>query len=312
MNLRFLRTFVAIADNAGFARAAARLNLTQSAASRQIQSLEDELGLRLFARIGRNARLTPEGEDLLVRSRQLLFDAAALGQRASALKTGEVGVLRVGATPQVIENLLADFLSRYSKRHPGVEVHLVEDGGSRLPGRLERGDVDVAVMPAGEDRFAGRVLYPMHVLAVLPLSHRLSRRVVLDVTDLADEPLLRLNSSFASHGWFEAACHVAHIRPRVLLESVSPQTLIALARTGHGVAVVPSPVRIPRAGVRAAMLVHRGVSIGRWTVAAWDAQRFLAPYAVQFVEELVDHCRRSYPGHEYSRHAALLPRPQER
>ena len=213
MNLRFLRTFVAIADNAGFARAAARLNLTQSAASRQIQALEDELGLRLFARIGRSVRLTPEGEDLLVRSRQLLFDAEALGQRASALKTGEVGVLRVGATPQVIESLLADFLLRYRKRHGGVEVHLVEDGGSRLPGRLERGDIDVALMPAGEDRFSSRLLYPMHVLAVLPQGHRLSRRAVLDVTELADEPLLRLNSSFASHGWFEAACQVAHIRP---------------------------------------------------------------------------------------------------
>src|SRR3954452_9704472 len=110
-NFRFLRTFVAIADNAGFARAAARLNLTQSAASRQIQALEDELGLRLFARIGRNAPLTPEGEDLLLRGRRLLVDAEAISQRARALKTGNVGLLRVGATPQVIDNLLADLLS---------------------------------------------------------------------------------------------------------------------------------------------------------------------------------------------------------
>ena len=152
----------------------------------------------------------------------------------------------------------------------------------------------------------------MHVLAVLPQSHRLSRRAVLDVTELADEPLLRLSSTFASHGWFEAACQIAHIRPRVLLESVAPQTLIALARTGHGVAVVPSPVRIPRTGVRAVVILHRGVSIGRWTVAAWDSQRFLSPYAMKFIEELIDHCRRSYPGHEYSRRAPLLPRPQER
>jgi DNA-binding transcriptional LysR family regulator len=311
MNLRFLRTFVAIADNAGFARAAARLNLTQSAASRQIQALEDELGLRLFVRIGRSVRLTREGEDLLVRSRQLLFDAEALGQRASALKTGEVGVLRVGATPQAIESLLAGFLLRYRKRHGGVEVHLVEDGGSRLPGRLERGDIDVALMPAGEDRFSSRLLYPMNVLAVVAQGHRLGRRAVLDVTELADEPLLRLNSTFASHGWFEAACQVAHIRPRVLFESVAPQTLIALARAGHGVAVVPSPVRIPRTGVRVAVVAHRGVSIGRWTVAAWDSQRFSPPYAVQFVEELVDHCRRNYPGHEYSGRAPLLPRPRE-
>jgi LysR family transcriptional regulator, cyn operon transcriptional activator len=311
VNLRFLRTFVAIVDHAGFARAAARLHLTQSAASRQIQALEDELGLRLFARIGRNARLTPEGEDLLIRSRRLLFDAEALGQRASALKTGEVGVLRVGATPQVIENLLADFLPRYRKRHAGVEIHLVEDGGSRLPGRLERGDIDIALMPAGEDRFHGRPLFPFHVLAVMPQRHRLSPRAVLEVTELADEPLLRLNSSFASHAWFEAACQIAHIRPRVLLESGVPQTLIALARAGHGVAVVPSAVHVHRVGVRVAVVVHRGVSIGRWAVAAWDAQRSLPRYAAQFVEELAAQCRRNYPGREYVRRAPPLPRPKE-
>ena len=211
----------------------------------------------------------------------------------------------------MIENLLADFLSLYRKRHTGVEVHLVEDGGSRLPGHLERGEIDVAHMPAGEESFSGRVLFPMHVLAVVPQGHRLGRRVVLDVTELADEQLLRLSSSFASHGWFEAACHVAHIRPRVLLESVAPQTLIALARTGHGVAVVPSTVRVPRAGVRVAVVVHRGVSIGRWIVAAWDPQRFLAPYAVQYVEELVAHCRRGYPGQEYGRRAPLLAQPRQ-
>ena len=311
MNLRFLRTFITVADNAGVGRAAARLNLTQSAVSRQIQALEGELGLQLFARIGRNVRLTSEGEDLLVRSRRLLFEAESFGQRARALKTGEVGVLRVGATPQVIESLLADFLSRYRKRHFGVEIHLVEDGGSRLPLRLERGDIDVALMPAGDERYSGRLLYPMHVLAVLPEKHRLSRRAMLDVTDLADEPLLRLGSSFASYAWFEAACQVAHIRPRVMAESVAPQTLIALARTGHGVAVVPSPVRIPREGVRVAVVLHRGVSIGRWTVAAWDSQRFRPPYAVQFVEELVARCRRNYPGHEFNRRAPPLPQPRE-
>ena len=309
MNLQFLRTFVAIADNAGFARAAARLNLTQSAASRQIQALEDELGLRLFARVGRSARLTAEGEDLVARSRRLLSDVEAIEARASALKSGEAGLLRVGSTPQVIENLLADFLPRYRKRHPGVDVPLVEDGGARLPRRLERGDLHIAIMPAGEDRFSGRLLYPMYVLAVLPPRHRLSGRAVLEVAELADEPLLRLTPGFASHGWFEAACQIAHIRPRVVFESTAPQTLIALARAAHGIAVVPSPVRIPRTGVRVAVVVHRRVPVGRWAVAAWDPERFLAPYAVQFVEELVNHCARGYPGSEYVRCAPALPKP---
>src|SRR5438270_7273348 len=62
----------------------------------------------------------------------------------------------------------------------------------------------------------------MHVLAVFPERHRLSRFEVLDVTELADEPLLRLSSSFASHRWFEAACQVAHVRPRVLARKRCP------------------------------------------------------------------------------------------
>jgi DNA-binding transcriptional LysR family regulator len=66
--------------------------------------------------------LTPEGEDLLVRSRRLLADVVTLGERASALKRGDVGVLRLGATPQVIESLLAGLLPRYGNRHSGVEV----------------------------------------------------------------------------------------------------------------------------------------------------------------------------------------------
>src|SRR5262249_27987324 len=133
---------------------------------------------------------------------------------------------------------------------------------------------------------------------------------VLDVTDLADEPLLRLAPGFASHGWFEAACQVAHIQPRVLLESVAPQTLIAMAQAGHGIAVVPSPVRIPSAGVRVAVVLPRGGPIGRWTVAAWEPQRFLPPYAVQFIDEVAAHCRSDYPGRAFVRRAPALPKPK--
>src|SRR5512145_668909 len=97
MELHHLRTFVAIADAGGVGRAAAVLNLSQPALSRQIRGLEQALGVRLFDRIGRRIRLTSEGEDLLQRSRRLLADATSLGERARALKGGETGVLRVGA-----------------------------------------------------------------------------------------------------------------------------------------------------------------------------------------------------------------------
>src|SRR6266566_4910552 len=136
MNLRHLRTFVAVADAGGVRRAAIRVSLSQPATSRQLHALEAELGVPLFDRIGRRLQLTSEGEDLLQRSRRLLSDAEAIGDRARALTSGQTGVLRVGATPQLIESMMVGFLAYYRPRHPGVDVHFIEDGAVRLAARL--------------------------------------------------------------------------------------------------------------------------------------------------------------------------------
>jgi DNA-binding transcriptional LysR family regulator len=311
MDLRHLRSFVAIADAGGFARAAARLNLSQPALSRQIQALETDLDVRLFDRLGRRVQLTPEGDDLLRRSRRLVTDAESLGERARALKGGQTGVLRVGATPQAIETLLAPFLTRFRRGHPGVEVHLVEDGGVRLPDRLERGDAHLTLMAGGDARFHGRLLCPLHVLAITSRANRLTRRSTLEVAELAEVPLLLPRRDFRSRQWFDAACQLAHIQPRVLLESGAPDTQIALARAGYGVAVVPSNVPVPLGGLWAVPLVQRGASIGGWLAVAWDPRRFLAPYAERFVEELVAYSRHDFPGRHLIRRAPRLPRPKE-
>jgi LysR family cyn operon transcriptional activator len=308
MNLRYLQTFIGIAESGSIARAGARLTVSQSAASRQIIELEAELGVRLFNRIGRRLRLTSEGEDLLRQSRRLLMEADLLRARARALKGGQTGILRVGATPMVIENTLSGFLSHYHRRHPAVEVHFVEDGGLRLPSRLEQGEVHLALV-VPYDRFGNRLLFPVLNLAVLPSKHRLARRRVLDAAELADEPLLLLHRSFGSREWFDSACNIAHVRPRVLLESAAPHTLIALAQVGYGIAIVPSTVVVPD-GVRALPLVQRGLPIGRWFSIAWDPQRSLAAYAEQFVDELVAYCGRNYPGRHLTRRAPPLPRPK--
>jgi LysR family cyn operon transcriptional activator len=305
LNLRTVRTFVAIADAGGIARAGGRLNLSQSAASRQILALEATLGVKLFDRIGRRFRLTAEGEYLLTRSRTLLLNADALRGEAEALKKGQTGSLRVCATPQMIERTLAPFLTEYRHHHAGVEVHFVEEGGQRVGDHLERGDVHLAIaLP--DERFQQEVLFPVYALAVLSDNHRLRRRRSVDVAELADEPVLLLNRSFASRSWFDAACSIARIRPRVLMESTTPHTLTALGRAGYGIAVVPSTLLIPP-GVAAIPLVQHGVAIGSWGTISRDRVRLLAPYAEQFVEELTAYCRRAHQTGGFAVKAPPLP-----
>jgi LysR family cyn operon transcriptional activator len=309
VDLRHLRAFVAIVDASGFARAAARLNLSQPALSRQIHALERDLGVKLFDRTRRRVQLTSEGEDLLARSRRLLTDAHALGERARALTGGETGVLRIGAAPQAIETMLAAFCSRYRRRHPGVDINLTEEGGANLPGRLERGDVHLALIAVGDARFHYRLLAPLYVLAIAPSAHPLARRAVVEMTELADTPLLVPRRGFGSREWFDAACAVADMRPRVLMESGAPQTLVALARAGYGIAIVPSNTPVPRGGVRAVPILLAGVPVGRWVTVAWDARRSLPPYAERFVSEFVARTRSTHPGRDLTRRAPPLPRP---
>lgn len=104
----------------------------------------------------------------------------------------------------------------------------------------------------------------MHLLAVLSPTHRFRRSVVLEIAELADEPLLLLRRDFGSREWFDMACQVAHVRSHVMLESAAPHTLIALAATDYGIAILPSNAQVPSGVVRAVPLVHRGASVGRW------------------------------------------------
>ena len=121
--LRHLRHSRGVAEALSFARAAARLNVTQPALSRQIRNdLERELGLQLFDRVGRQVRLTPQGEDLLGRSRDTLADVEALRDRARSLEGGRAGTL--GAA------------RRLSRRQPGRQSQRQDDDDDGVVPRI--------------------------------------------------------------------------------------------------------------------------------------------------------------------------------
>ena len=99
MNLRYARTFVTVAELGTVSKAATRLRIAQPALSRQISAFEQELGLKLFDRVGSRLVLTGEGEQLLSDCRVLLNYASALGERAQLLRRGDTGVLKVATSP---------------------------------------------------------------------------------------------------------------------------------------------------------------------------------------------------------------------
>lgn len=310
MNLKYLKTFVVVGEAGGFAAALPLLNLSQPAASRQIQALEAELGVKLFDRTARGVRLTSAGEDFLRRSRHVLAEAAMLLERGKALRTGDSGLLRVGATPQVIESTLAPFLRSYRRRYPGVDVELWEDGGKRLPDRLHQGDVHILLTNDIDDEFVQFALYPVCMLVLSTKAHRFNKLKAVPIEELANEPLLVLARSFASREWFDIACSRAALRPRYILESRAPQTIIALAAIDQGVGIVPSTVIPQNPRLRIAPLIQRGRGVGKWLTIGHLRRRYLAPYAEAFIAELRTHCQHNQPGRELFERMHFEPQPK--
>ena len=126
MELRRLRTFVAVAELGTVSKAALRLRITQPALSRQIMELQQELRLRLFDRVGRRLVLTAEGEQFLgiVAVYWPISMRSASGRKCSGVETA--GVLKVAAPPHTIESILSTFLPRYAEHFPNVHVMLSE------------------------------------------------------------------------------------------------------------------------------------------------------------------------------------------
>ncbi|RIA56008.1 LysR family transcriptional regulator [Dichotomicrobium thermohalophilum] len=300
MDLRQMRYFAAVAEELSYSRASERLNISQSALSRQIQLFEEELGVRLFDRLGRTIALTAAGEELLQRCQTVLSDADAITRRAGELSGGSAGRLRIGATPQTLESVLAPFLPGFQEDFPDVEITLVEDGSARLSEQIERSRLDLAIAGrvAGSP-LAGRELFPLGVLAVLPSDSPHLGRSWLDVTALSGENLLLMRRHFMTRQLFDSACEAAGIQPAAMMQSASPHCLLAFVAAGLGTAIIPSTVLLAQLHANVVRLYRGDRQLGCAMSVVWDPRRYMAPVAAAFIEALQAATRADFPGKEF-------------
>lgn len=144
-----LRSFIAIVDTGSFTRAAERVNKTQSAVSMHVKRLEERLGKSLFIKHGRGVRLSRNGEHLIDYARTILQAEAAAFEAIT--RKGLTGQVRLGVPDDYAEALLADIMKSFSLHHPLVEVLVVCLGSTELAERVRRGDLDLAIVTAGDE-----------------------------------------------------------------------------------------------------------------------------------------------------------------
>jgi DNA-binding transcriptional LysR family regulator len=300
MDLRQLNTFAAIVEHGTVSKAAVRLHTAQPALSRQIAALEDELGIKLFDRIRRRLVLTAEGEQLLADCRAILRSVGSLGERAQELRRGEGGVLKVAATPQMIDGVFSTFLPRFAELAPKVEVRLTEAFGQDLLAMLERGELHLGISSSQvlrdhEHQFGSFTLPPLQFIACSHKGLRLAPGRAVEIERLAAHRLLLLDPSFVVRTIFDAACRLAGIEPRVGVQSRAPHTLLALAEVGYGVAVISSVLPTQRYALNIFRITHKGHPLQMPMAILWDKRRTLPTYAGLFCEAFDRYAREAFP-----------------
>ena len=296
LEMRHLAALKTVADEGGFARAAARLGYTQSAVSQQIAALERIVGTRVLERPPgrRSAGLTPIGHVLLRHAEVMLARLHAAQADVDALAEGAAGNLRVGTYESVGGRILPAVLREFATRWQGVGLVLREAAGdAELLGLVEQGELDLtfAMLPALEGPFESvQLLRDPYVLAVAASSPlvRVGRPPTL--TEIAALPLVGFRSC-RNEQRVEAHLRSRGIQPNVVFRSDHNGTVQSLVAAGVGAALVPR-LTMDAADERTVLLDLDGTLPPRLLGIVWHRDRYQSVAAGAFVDAARSVCAR--------------------
>jgi LysR family hydrogen peroxide-inducible transcriptional activator len=239
--LRQWRYLVTLAESRHFGRAAEACFVTQSTLSAGIQELESQLGAALVDRTRRKVVLTPLGEELAGRARELLADAEDMVLLARAAAAPLSGALRLGVIPTISPFLLPRTLPNLRKRFPDLRLFLREDLTARLVEQLQAGKLDLLLLalPYEGSGLDTLTLFDDDFLVASRSDHPLAKRASVKLADLADAPLLLLEDGHCLRDHALAACRLPPSPRRDGFAATSLHTLVQMVDSGLGVTLLP-------------------------------------------------------------------------
>jgi DNA-binding transcriptional LysR family regulator len=241
MDLRQLEILRAVAESGSFTSAGRQLHLSQSAVSRQILLLEDELSEQLFLRIGRKIRITPAGATLLRLSERVIDDITET--RAGILESQQTlnGSLRVVGGMTVCLYVIPSLLKEYRRIHPNVEVRVTPGATPRLIRRLRSGAADLGLLtlPVDDPNLVTVPVMREELLVVTAPQHPLARRKQIAPRDLVRQPFVLFESGSNTRRAIDEFFVREQVDPKVVTETENVEIIKALVRIGMGITIIP-------------------------------------------------------------------------
>jgi LysR family hydrogen peroxide-inducible transcriptional activator len=241
MEIHQLRYVCAIADTGNFSRAAERCKIAQPSLSQQVLKLEEELGTKLFDRLGRSIRLTEAGRAFIPRARAILHQMEAARSSAADQNTDLRGSVAVGVIPTVAPYLMPRLTARFARKYPDAKLRIVEETTSVLVEGLRDLSIDVAIL-ALPLRHKDLEFFPIRtepLFAALSADHPRASAKSLSLKDLRGESFVMLRDGHCFRDLSIDTCTRARITPHIAFESGQFSSLLGMVAAGVGVSLVP-------------------------------------------------------------------------
>ncbi len=241
LEIRHLRSLVAIADSGKLATAAERVHLSQSALSHQIRALEDHHGLALFERTRQGLQFTPAGERLLTLARSVLAEVSAAERDLQRMKGETTGELRIALECHTCFDWLMPVMHAFRQRWPEVEVDLVAGFHAEPLALLKEGRADLVIGSAPKSARAWQVspLFRFEMMAVVANDHPLRHKRFITARDLADETLITYPVPDTRIDLVREVLAPAKINPARRTAELTV-AIVQLVASRRGVAALPS------------------------------------------------------------------------
>ncbi|MCM3588946.1 LysR family transcriptional regulator [Mesobacillus maritimus] len=259
MELRQLLYFVEVAKREHVTEAAEHLHVAQSAVSLQISKLEDELGVSLFERVGRNVKLTQIGKTFLTHVTQALKELDYAKQNIKEYLDPEQGTIKIGYPSSLARHLLPTIISAFKEKNPRITFHLRQGSYASLIDSVKTGDLDLAFLgpvPTNEPGIQGTTLFTEKLSALLPTNHPLANKKKISLTDLRTDVFVLFPNGYILKEIVVDACKLAGFNPKLASEGEDMDALKGLVSAGIGITLLPDSTiseSIPRFTVKVAI-----------------------------------------------------------
>lgn len=241
MEIEHLHEFHTIAKLGSYTLASEELFIVQSALSKHIKALENELGIQLFDRSSRQIQLTDAGKLLVPIAEEIYLKQQEFLNKIETLKTKAENTINVATIPVMVQYSITETISEFTNEYPGIIVNLFENEPTEIPRCLDAGLCDFAFMrdyDQGKSGYETIPYYEDHLVAVLPRKHPLATKGEIDLYDLHNESFMFLDQATILFDICVNLCKQAGFTPKVTYSGRRPGNIIEMVSLNMGVGIL--------------------------------------------------------------------------